>query len=170
MHFSDRKSLFYLQNSFSIRKSQRLIVWQMHEIVYTSFQYQRTCTRRQNILHSSFSSSLFILLFINFDDLGIKRRILLVQVNILSHTKIIEHQIFSAFKPYQILKSKNHLSVKMRSESRPSNLSTATFRGMLILIQHENINCEKNQYGTKRNLFTLKYAVKNELRLTILCK
>ena len=168
MHFSDRKSLFYLQNSFSIRKSQRLIVWKMHEIVYTSFQNQSTCTRRQNILHSIFSSSLNILLFINLDDL--KRRIILVQANILSHTKIIEHQIFSAFKPYQILKSKNHLSVKMRSESRPSNLSTATFRGMLILIQHENINCEKNQYGTKRNLFTLKYAVKNELRLTILCK
>ena len=98
MHFSDRKCLFYLQNSFSIRKSQRLIVWKMHEIVYTSFQNQSTCTRRQNILHSIFSSSLFILLFINLDDL--KRRIILVQANILSHTKIIEHQIFSAFKPY----------------------------------------------------------------------
>ena len=68
MHFSDRKSLFYLQNSFSIRKSQRLIVWKMHEIVYTSFQNQSTCTRRQNILHSIFSSSLFILLFINLEN------------------------------------------------------------------------------------------------------
>ena len=98
MHFSDRKSLFYLQNSFSIRKSQRLIVWKMHEIVYTSFQNQSTCTRRQNILHSIFSSSLFILIFINLDDL--KRKIILVQANILSHNKIIEHQIFLAFKPY----------------------------------------------------------------------
>ena len=55
MHFSDRKSLFYLQNSFSIRKSQRLIVWKMHEIVYTSFQNQNVLAQEDRISCIQFS-------------------------------------------------------------------------------------------------------------------